>query len=48
MGDHLIFIDHLDTRERIVVRAKFIKLWKNTNAEWQVKRVISYDHQEVK
>jgi len=48
LGDHLIFTDHLDTRERIVTRAKFIKLWKYTNGQWQVKRVISYDHQEVK
>jgi hypothetical protein len=47
MGEHLMYIRSKEKETTTVEKAKFIKIWKYANGNWQVARVISYDHQDV-
>jgi hypothetical protein len=46
MGVHR-FYDAKSAQREPTGEAKFIHLWQNTNGEWKITRVISYDHQPL-
>src|SRR5271155_4471921 len=44
IGLHRFYSSTYGQREKLTATAKFIHVWKKTNGEWKIARVISYDH----
>jgi ketosteroid isomerase-like protein len=44
IGTHRFYSSTAGQREKLTATAKFIHIWKKTNGEWKIARVISYDH----
>ncbi|WP_430412746.1 DUF4440 domain-containing protein [Kordia sp.] len=46
-GEHLFYLSENGKNERLVESAKFTHVWQNENGKWRMRRVLSYDHQQV-
>ncbi|WMJ68612.1 nuclear transport factor 2 family protein [Stenotrophomonas sp. 24(2023)] len=44
-GRHRFYEVQADGHARLTGEARFVHLWRRVNGQWQVERVISYDHQ---
>lgn len=43
-GEHVFYINEKGKEERLDGRANFTHIWRLTNNEWKMSRVLSYDH----
>ena len=43
-GKHHFFVVDQEGAEQLVAKPKFVHLWRHTNGQWQITRVISYGH----
>lgn len=46
-GEHVFYLQINDGTEKLVGQAKFTFIWRKDQNEWQLARVISYDHQPL-
>lgn len=46
-GDHLFYARKGDAAERPATHARFMVIWRDVAGQWQMSRVISYDHQPI-
>ncbi len=46
-GEHLFYLTENGQPERVVEKAKFTHIWRETDGQWKMARVVSYDHQPV-
>lgn len=44
MGVHKYYVVDKTGNKRLSSQPKFVHIWKNTNGNWKITRVISYDH----
>lgn len=44
-GEHRFFLTPVGAQEKLIEIARFTSIWQFKNDQWQMKRVISYDHQ---
>lgn len=44
-GEHRFFLTPKDGSEKLIEIARFTSVWQNKEGQWQMTRVISYDHQ---
>lgn len=47
MGTHRFYQRGNDGHERLSGEARFVHLWRHLQGQWQLERVISYDHHAV-
>ena len=47
IGTHRFYQRSRDGHERVSGEARFVHLWRNVEGDWQLERVISYDHQPL-
>ena len=46
-GVHKFYRTVAGQKEKLTTEAKFMNIWQNTNGQWKVTRIISYDHKEL-
>jgi ketosteroid isomerase-like protein len=46
IGEHRFFETEKGQPEKLTGVAKFVHVWKHENGEWQISRILSYDHKE--
>lgn len=44
IGSHRFYYTEKGQEEKLDGTFKFVHIWKNTNGDWKISRVISYDH----
>jgi hypothetical protein len=44
IGSHRFYYSEKGQEEKLEGTFKFVHIWKNTNGDWKISRVISYDH----
>ena len=44
IGSHRFYYTEKGQEEKLDGIFKFVHIWKNTNGDWKISRVISYDH----
>jgi len=44
IGSHRFYYTEKGQEEKLDGTFKFVHIWKNTNGNWKISRVISYDH----
>jgi ketosteroid isomerase-like protein len=44
IGSHRFYYTEKGQEEKLDGTFKFVHIWKNTNGEWKISRVVSYDH----
>lgn len=47
MGEHFMYTHSKDREAPRIERAKFIRIWRYAHGNWQISRVISFDHHDV-
>jgi hypothetical protein len=43
-GEHVFYIREAGKKEYLDGHARFTNVWRNTNGEWKMARILSYDH----
>jgi ketosteroid isomerase-like protein len=46
-GTHLFYAREGDAPEKPVTQARFLAVWRHQAGQWQMARIVSYDHQPV-
>lgn len=44
IGSHRFYYTEKGQKEKLDGTFKFVHIWKNTNGDWKISRVVSYDH----
>jgi hypothetical protein len=44
IGSHRFYYTEKGQEEKLDGTFKFVHIWKNTNGDWKISRVVSYDH----